>query len=168
MDIARIRKRLKEAGEGRKPLKSEMLLPDAAPTTNPTDTSFVEIGIKSGQEDLGPAGLEKPAAQDEIANSGPVSGGVTQPEDDLQEAPGLIELLTFKLSGEEYAFRVSDVQEILLPHHVTKVTRTNPCVLGVISMRGKVIPVIDLKRRLLGITNGPLSKILILKNGLLN
>jgi purine-binding chemotaxis protein CheW len=56
--------------------------------------------------------------------------------------------LTFLLGNEEYAIAVTDVREIVGPLPVTPVPGTAGYVLGVINLRGKVIPVIDLRLRL--------------------
>ncbi len=53
--------------------------------------------------------------------------------------------LTFFLAGEEYGLEILKVQEIngMLP--ITRVPRTPAFIRGVINLRGKVIPVIDLR-----------------------
>ncbi|MBK7075273.1 MAG: purine-binding chemotaxis protein CheW [Myxococcales bacterium] len=56
--------------------------------------------------------------------------------------------LTFLLGNEEYAIAVTEVREIVGPLPVTPVPGTASHVLGVINLRGKVIPVIDLRLRL--------------------
>jgi len=53
--------------------------------------------------------------------------------------------LTFKLSDEEYGLEILKVQEIIRMQTVTRVPRTPDYVRGVINLRGKVIPVIDLR-----------------------
>jgi purine-binding chemotaxis protein CheW len=59
-----------------------------------------------------------------------------------------LELLTFALVQEEYAFRIDDVEEIIKPQKITRIPRSEPFLLGITSLRGKIIPVIDLKKRL--------------------
>lgn len=61
---------------------------------------------------------------------------------------GIIELLTFQLAAEEFAFRISEVEEILTPQQITMVPKAPDYVLGITSVRGKVMPVLDLKKRL--------------------
>jgi len=61
---------------------------------------------------------------------------------------GIIELLTFQLAAEEFAFRISEVEEILTPHQITMVPKAPDYILGITSVRGKVMPVLDLKKRL--------------------
>jgi purine-binding chemotaxis protein CheW len=57
-------------------------------------------------------------------------------------------LATFVLSGEEYGVDVRLVQEIIRVSEITPVPRAPASIKGVINLRGRVIPVIDLKRKL--------------------
>ncbi len=53
--------------------------------------------------------------------------------------------LTFTLAGEEYGIAILKVKEIIGMMPVTSVPQTPPHVKGVINLRGKVIPVTDLR-----------------------
>jgi len=53
--------------------------------------------------------------------------------------------LTFDLAGEEFGVRVLKVREIMGLQEITTVPQTPPYVKGVINLRGKIIPVIDLR-----------------------
>jgi len=53
--------------------------------------------------------------------------------------------LTFELGGEEYGLEILKVKEIIGIMKITSVPRTPAYVKGVINLRGKVIPVIDLR-----------------------
>jgi purine-binding chemotaxis protein CheW len=53
--------------------------------------------------------------------------------------------LTFQLANEEFGIRVLKVREIMGMLDITAVPQTPPHVKGVINLRGKVIPVIDLR-----------------------
>ena len=55
--------------------------------------------------------------------------------------------LTFSLAGEEYGIGILKVKEIIGMMPVTHVPRTPEFVKGVINLRGKVIPVVDLRLR---------------------
>jgi len=65
----------------------------------------------------------------------------------------IIEILTFSLLKEEFAFRISQLAEILRSQWITRVPNVPDYVLGITSLRGKIIPVIDLKLRL-SLTSG--------------
>lgn len=53
--------------------------------------------------------------------------------------------LTFTLAGEDYGVVIIKVKEIIGMMAVTSVPQTPPWVKGVINLRGKVIPVMDLR-----------------------
>ena len=53
--------------------------------------------------------------------------------------------LTFTLAGEEYGISILKVKEIIGMMPITSVPRTPDFVKGVINLRGKVIPVVDLR-----------------------
>jgi purine-binding chemotaxis protein CheW len=53
--------------------------------------------------------------------------------------------LSFQLAEEDYAIQVLRVREIVKLQHITSVPETPPEVKGVINLRGRIIPVIDLR-----------------------
>jgi purine-binding chemotaxis protein CheW len=55
--------------------------------------------------------------------------------------------LTFTLGKEEFAIQVLRVREIMGVQEITAVPQTPPYVKGVINLRGKVIPVVDLRMK---------------------
>jgi purine-binding chemotaxis protein CheW len=55
--------------------------------------------------------------------------------------------LTFSLCGEEYGIVILKIKEIIGLMNITSVPQTPDYVKGVINLRGKVIPVVDLRLR---------------------
>ncbi len=55
--------------------------------------------------------------------------------------------LTFGLADEEYGVEILKVREIIGMMEITAVPKAPPHVKGVINLRGKVVPVIDLRTR---------------------
>jgi purine-binding chemotaxis protein CheW len=55
--------------------------------------------------------------------------------------------LTFMLAGEEYGVDILRVQEIKGWDKVTRIPHTAGYVLGVINLRGAIVPILDLRRR---------------------
>jgi purine-binding chemotaxis protein CheW len=55
--------------------------------------------------------------------------------------------LTFNLGNEEYGLPVMKVREIIKVMDITQVPQVAEHVLGVINCRGRVVPVIDLRRK---------------------
>ncbi len=73
--------------------------------------------------------------------------------------------LTFMLAGEEYGVDILRVQEIKGWDRVTRIPNTPPYVLGVINLRGAVVPIIDLRRRfgLEMIDFGPTTVVIVVR-----
>jgi purine-binding chemotaxis protein CheW len=61
---------------------------------------------------------------------------------------GLREFLLFGLAGEAFAVELGRVREIVSPPTLTKVPRAPSEVMGVCSVRGLLVTVIDLRRRM--------------------
>jgi purine-binding chemotaxis protein CheW len=56
-----------------------------------------------------------------------------------------MQYLTFQLAEEVFALEISKVREVLDHTTVTKIPRTPDFVLGVINLRGSVVPVVDMR-----------------------
>ena len=57
------------------------------------------------------------------------------------------QLVVFDLDSESYGVDIGAVREIIRMQEITRVPRTPEFVEGVINLRGKVIPVVDLRKR---------------------
>ena len=66
---------------------------------------------------------------------------------DLQSGGDEAQLVVFQLGAEFYGVEIARVHEIIRLQTVTRVPRAPVFVEGVINLRGKVIPVVDLRRR---------------------
>ena len=139
-----------------------------------------ESGILKTQEEPKPIAAEPPAAEvksNEQFKQKTVPDAETKlqykEEKGVEGSDGsgnedeIIEILTFSLLREEFAFRISQLKEILKYQRITEVPKMPEYVLGITSLRGKVIPVIDLRTKILphekseGISGK--TKILIIK-----
>jgi purine-binding chemotaxis protein CheW len=81
------------------------------------------------------------------------------------EAEELLQIVSFRAGGEEFGIDILRVQEIIRNQHLTRVPNSSDFVDGVINLRGQVIPVITLSKRL-GITQPPgegLTRIVVLE-----
>lgn len=72
-----------------------------------------------------------------LVKSGEFSGGGDE----------LIQLVSFMLSSEEYGVEVLKVREIIRMPEITKMPNTPSYVEGIINLRGKVIPIISMRKR---------------------
>jgi purine-binding chemotaxis protein CheW len=59
-----------------------------------------------------------------------------------------IEVLTFYIAGELYAIDIENVFEIITPRPVTRIPNADPSVVGILSLRGTVVTLLDVRRRL--------------------
>jgi purine-binding chemotaxis protein CheW len=74
----------------------------------------------------------------------------------------IIELCVFRVGEEEYAIDLRRMREILQPLPITPVPRAPEFVEGVVNLRGEVIPVVDVRKRLgLGVRTGERHKVLV-------
>lgn len=112
-------------------------VPQAAPATAGPDEVPAETEA--------PAPLALEAAPAEEVECGPA------PELEEEAAEPVIqelETLAFRLGSEEYLVMVDEVKEVLKMRDLTPVPHAPDYVPGVISLRGTVLPVIDLAKRL--------------------
>jgi len=129
MDIAKIRKKLKQGGTKKKqkakepekeiPAQTAAVEADNVSQEVPDESRHVDIAFEDGLYD------------------------------ELEKDVPSVELLAFRVSGQEYALRVDEVQEILTYMPVTPVPGAVPFIRGIVSLRGTIIPVMDLAMRLL-------------------
>lgn len=59
----------------------------------------------------------------------------------------LLQLVTFRIAEEEFGVDILAVQEIIRPTQITMVPQSAAFIEGVINLRGKVIPVINMRTR---------------------
>jgi purine-binding chemotaxis protein CheW len=59
----------------------------------------------------------------------------------------LLQLVGFRVGGEEFAIDILRVQEIIRTQQLTRVPNSPESMEGVMNLRGKIIPVIALRRR---------------------
>ncbi|MCX5810670.1 MAG: chemotaxis protein CheW [Proteobacteria bacterium] len=60
----------------------------------------------------------------------------------------ILQLVTFKLENDEFGVDILKVQEINRMMNITKIPNTPSFTEGVINLRGKIIPIIDLRKKL--------------------
>lgn len=59
----------------------------------------------------------------------------------------VLQLVTFIIEKEEFGIDILNVQEIIKPVDITRVPNSSPYVKGVINLRGRIVPVVDLRAR---------------------
>jgi purine-binding chemotaxis protein CheW len=61
--------------------------------------------------------------------------------------PGICEILVFEIGGQRYALPAAEVREIVRAVAITALPRAPAIVEGVINLRGRIVPVLDLRSR---------------------
>ena len=69
----------------------------------------------------------------------------------------LLQFVGFHVGGEEFVIDILRVQEIIRTQQLTRVPNSPECMEGVMSLRGKIIPVIALRKRF-GLEQAPPDK----------
>lgn len=60
----------------------------------------------------------------------------------------ILQLVTFKLENDEFGVDILKVQEINRMMNITKIPNAPDFIEGVINLRGKIIPIVDLRKKL--------------------
>lgn len=79
----------------------------------------------------------------------------------------LIQLVSFHLDNEEYGVEVLKVREIIRMVNITHMPNTPSYIDGIINLRGKVIPIISMRRRfgLMDMENNNQTRVIIMDVG---
>jgi len=72
----------------------------------------------------------------------------TQSIQQEQVTEDLLELLTFVIAGEQYAVDIERIVEIVTPRPVTRIPNADASVVGIISLRGTIVTLVDVRRKL--------------------
>ena len=64
------------------------------------------------------------------------------------EETAQLELLTFVIAGEHYAVDIEHIVEIVTPRNVTRIPNADPSVVGIVSLRGTIVTLVDVRRKL--------------------
>jgi len=163
VDLVKLRKKAKD-GKGKGPPTVEQVVPPVGESLDPhTPSEIAEPAM-----DVRPA-LEAPSVAAGLADPLPESEAVFDSklerfkreagrlhqrlavEVDLPVENGgndYLELLTFRLSDESYAVEIESIVELVPPRATTRVPNADDTVIGITSLRGTIVTVIDLRRKL--------------------
>lgn len=66
---------------------------------------------------------------------------------DSTASASISQVVSFRLANEEYGLDIMTVQEIILMGNITEIPEVPAFIRGLINLRGKVIPIVDLRKR---------------------
>jgi len=173
VDLVKIRKKAKDKAEGRGQ-KAEVAaaepetvsqrdtsVPAAAPAAataataaaapSQTHDSALRTQHSALTQDSGLRTQDSPPSSSKLdtfkAHVGEKLEGFVREVEQLAGAAQL-ELLTFALAGEQYAVDIEHIVEIVTPRSLTRIPNADESVVGIISLRGTIVTLIDVRRRL--------------------
>jgi purine-binding chemotaxis protein CheW len=121
------------AGAAAAPAAADTASPPSAARAGPRTSALDEFFYRPDEDAPSLPGL---ADAEAVAAAG-----------EVESAP-LEEFLTFLLGGEEYAVAIGRVREVLKAPPITEVPRAPAHILGVVTVRGEVVAVVDPRLRL--------------------
>jgi chemotaxis signal transduction protein len=78
--------------------------------------------------------------------------GRLREEVEVEAAPvetiGQLEVLTFVIAGEHYAVDIERIVEITTPRPITRVPNADNAIVGIVSLRGTIVTLLDVRARL--------------------
>lgn len=74
-----------------------------------------------------------------------ISGAPRQVQEEAKE---ITQLVSFRIGGEEFGVDILMVQEIIRLTTITPIPNSHESIIGMINLRGRIIPVVDLRKRL--------------------
>src|SRR5258706_4356436 len=135
VDLVKIRKKKAKAREAEQvPPPKAAPLPETAPA--PPDTRHPTPDTPSS-----------PKLDQFKSTAGQRREGFIERETETTSADQ-VELLTFIIAGEQYAVSIEHLVEIITPRDATQVPNADPTIVGIISLRGTMVTVIDVRRKL--------------------
>ncbi len=118
--------------------------------TSGIDSKFIRNIIHSKQDNNITLELNVEALCDITSNTNKAEKASLQTHDvkesEKKNAVAEKQLVTFLIGQEEYAFTILSVQEILRVNNITEVPEAPGFVLGVLSLRNELLPIIDIRK----------------------
>ena len=157
VDLVKIRKKAKKEGEragGRvgeekvDELTSRQVVEETVAEAKPLDVSATRPLVTSPVAEVATATQTKLDKFKQEAGKRRELEASTR--DTIEEAlPGdRLELLTFVIAGEHYAVDIERIVEIVTPRPVTRIPNADSSVVGIISLRGTIVTLVDVRRKL--------------------
>ena len=151
VDLVKIRKKLKKKEEEEKEKQEqdqrsaqETAQPDA-PSPLPSERVAAASPVGSTSEEIA-ARLERFKA--EAAARRARAELVAEEQEQTEADEERLEVLSFVIGGEQYALPIEHVLEIVTPRPITRVPNAEPGVIGIISLRGTIVTLLDVRSRL--------------------
>ncbi|MDQ3280822.1 MAG: chemotaxis protein CheW [Acidobacteriota bacterium] len=118
-------------------------LPPHSRTAAPPTTDDRQPTTDHGQPPTDTAKLER--FKQEAGRRREITEVETQ---EVEEQTSQLELLTFVIANEQYAVDIERIVEIVTPRHATRIPNADASVVGILSLRGTIVTLLDVRRKL--------------------
>ncbi|MCK4846284.1 MAG: chemotaxis protein CheW [Deltaproteobacteria bacterium] len=102
-------------------------------------------------------------ASDEMVEEGIAEAQEEESEED--EDAVCLEAITFMLDDEEYGIDIEGIKEVIKTRELTSLPRAPQNIMGLLSLRGLIVPIMDLRKRLAMGYDKEGERIIIVKDG---
>ena len=166
VDLVKIRKKARQKKEDEQSAVTPAQPPESSAPAGGTATGEEQPLAAAGDAASGPGAPDGPPATASLPAGQPAAAAdpvISKLEkfkaeagkrreqefvEEVEEAEGQLERLTFLVAGEAYAVDIEKIVEIVTPRAVTRVPNADPEVVGIVSLRGTVVTLIDIRRKL--------------------
>jgi purine-binding chemotaxis protein CheW len=152
VDLAKIRKKAKKPAEPA-PERTAGVPPAGSAASPPPSPEPPAVPQRNGGEDAAvPAGEDAggpnvPTKLERFkADAGKRRGAEAAKIEVATESQ--LELLTFVIAGEHYAVDIERIVEIVTPRRLTRIPNAEQSVVGIISLRGTIVTLVDVRKKL--------------------
>jgi purine-binding chemotaxis protein CheW len=142
VDLVKIRNKKKKQGSAGVPPAEQAASPPPSPAAPPPEDGGEDAARSAGEDAGAPSKLDKFKAE---AGKRRVVQTATEAQAEEQSH---LELLTFVIANEHYAVDIERIVEIVTPRAVTRIPNADASVVGIISLRGTIVTLVDVRRKL--------------------
>lgn len=146
MDLVEIRKKAQEQAKNKSPHEPEEspVAAELLPTEEiAEDLQEYEMAMPAA---IGAEPLQQLFPNLNFATEEDYIQGISRQDKSVEQ--DTVQWLTFELGHEEYALALDVILELIKPREYTDLPKVPSYVIGILSLRGEVVPVIDLGERL--------------------
>lgn len=159
VDLVKIRKKAKEKKEAADAVSRQEAAPAAAPAPPPAEVVNQPLPSALPAEAASVAAevttvADAPAAVSEKLETFRRTAGMRRGAEQAvaveegEASIAILELLLFTIAGEQYALPIESIVEIARSRATTRVPNADESVIGILSLRGTVVTILDIRRKL--------------------
>lgn len=129
---------------------SDSVQNDAPSQTQKSSPKDVQKDVGEPRADQKVPAAPAPAAVSKLDRFKETAGKRREGEivEEEEERGDRLELLTFVVAGEHYAIDIEHIVEIVTPRRVTRIPNADQSVVGIVSLRGTIVTLVDVRRKL--------------------